>query len=68
MANARYNAVLVVYPDDDIVEQFVDGGTFEVGFAGVLHELGVLTSEDDDAITPLRVTQQTPAQKYPVIV
>lgn len=44
-----------IYPDDNVVEEFVDCGAFELGLAGVLHEFGVLTGEDNYTVTPLRV-------------
>ena len=45
------------HPEDDEVEQPVDAGPLELCLSRVLHELGVLAGEDDDAVGPLRVAE-----------
>lgn len=56
------------YPDDNKIQQSIDGSPFEFRFAGVLHQFGILTGEYDDAVAPLRVPQNTPSQQYPIII
>lgn len=55
-------------PNDNVVEQFIDGGAFELCLARVLHELGVLACEQNDAVAPFCVTQDAAAQQHPVVV
>jgi len=56
------------YTKNDEVEEPIDGGALELGFAGVLHEFGVATSEDDDAVAPARVAQDAAAQQDLIVV
>ena len=49
---------------DDEVEQLVDGGALELGLARVLHELGVLASEEHHAVAPGRVPQHGAPQHH----
>ena len=56
------------HPEDDEVEQAVNARPLELCLSRVLHELGVLPGEDDDAVAPQRVPQHRPAQQDVVVV
>jgi len=56
-----------MYQNDE-VQQAVDGGAFELGLAGVLHELGVPAGEEDDPVAPGRVAQNGAAQQHTLVV
>lgn len=56
------------YPYNKKIKQPVDTGAFKLGLAGVLHELGVLACEHDDAVAPRSVAEYTPTQEDFVVV
>ena len=56
------------HPQNDIVQQTVDAGAFELGFARVLHEFGVPAGEHHQAVAPLCVAQHTAPQQDLVVV
>jgi len=56
------------YAEDDEVEEPVDGGALELGFPAVLHQFRVPAGEDDDAVAPLRVAEDAPAQQDLVVI
>ena len=56
------------HPYNKKIKQPIYAGALELGLAGVLHELGVLAGEHDDAVAPLRVAEHAAAQQDLVVV
>ena len=59
---------LVRYPKDDEVEQTINRGPFEFRLARILHQFGVASGKDHDAVAPLSVAQDASAEQNLVIV
>ena len=56
------------YTNNQFVHKSINVGALELGLATVHHQLGVPASEDDDPVTPVRVSQHAAPQQDLLVV